>query len=64
MGNGDEVLVVDGADVHLLFPTDIMSDDQGAEPFAHHPADNIPAGPMQIVLDLAVALVGQGSETV
>ena len=64
MGNGDEVLIVDAANVHFLFPADIVSDDQGAKPLAYHPVHNIPTGPMQIVLDLAVALVGQGSETV
>lgn len=64
MGNGDEVLVVDGANVHLLFPAPGVSDDQGADPFGHHPVHNVAAGPMQVMVDLAVALVGQSSETV
>ena len=64
MGNGDEVLVGDAANLHFLFPADIVSDDDDAEPFGYHPVHNIATGLMQIVLDLAVALVGQGSETV
>jgi len=62
MRNGDEVLVVDGADPHILFPALVVSDDQSTKPFGHHPVHDIPAGPMQIMLDLAVALVGQSRE--
>ena len=62
--DGKEVLVVDGANVHRLFPTDIVSDSQGAEPFAHHPVHNVPAGPMQIMVDFAIALVGQTGKAV
>src|SRR5271157_727421 len=57
MGNGDEVLVVDLAYLHLLLPARIVPDDQGAEPFAHHPVHDVVAGPMQEVIDLAIALV-------
>jgi len=63
MGDSHEVLVVRSADLHILFPADIVSDDQSADPFAHHPIHDIAAGPMQVVFDLAVALVGQGAET-
>lgn len=63
VGNGHEVLVVDPANVHGLFPALGVSDDQDAEPFAHHPVHDGPAGPMQIVIDLAVAFVCQGGET-
>src|SRR5271157_2142707 len=64
MGNGHEVLVVDPADLHLLFPARVVSDDQGPQPFGHHPLHDVPAGPMQVVVDLAVAFVGQSRETV
>jgi len=55
---------VDGADLHILFPALVVSDDQGAEPFGYHPIYNVPAGPMQVVIYLAVAFVGQSSEMV
>jgi hypothetical protein len=63
MGNGNEVLVVDPADLHILFPALVVSDDQGTQPFGHHPIHNVPAGRMQVVIHLAVAFVGQSSET-
>ena len=63
MGNGDEVLVVDGADLHILFPALVVSDDQGTKPFIYHPIHNIATGPMQVVFDLAIALVGQLLQT-
>src|SRR5271157_1266150 len=64
MGNGDEVLVVDGTNVHFLFPALIMSDDQGAEAFRYHPVHDVAAGPMQEMMNLAIALVGQSVEMV
>ena len=62
IGNGDEVLIVDGTDLHILFPALVVSDDQGTKPFIYHPIHNIATGPMQVVLDLAVAFVCQSSE--
>ena len=64
MGNGDEVLVVDSANVHYLFPAFVVTYDDDSEPFGYHPVHNKPTGPMQIMVDLAVAFVGQGSEMV
>ena len=64
MGNGNEVLVVDPADLHILFPALVVSDDQGTQPFGHHPIHNVPAGPMQIMVDFAIALVGQTGKAV
>ena len=64
MGNGHEVLVVDGANVHLLFPARIVPNDQDTKPFIYHPIHDVAAGPMQIMLDLAVALVGQIGQVV
>ena len=64
MGNGNEVLIVDGADLHILFPALVVSDDQDTKPFIYHPIHDVAAGPMQIMLDLAVALVGQIGQAV
>jgi hypothetical protein len=47
-----------------LFPALVVSDDQGTKPFGHHPFHDVPAGPMQVVIYLAVAFVGQSSEMV
>jgi len=62
MGYGDEVLVIDSADLHVLFPALMVSDDQGGDLLGHHPIRDVPAGPLQIMIDLALAPVGQSRD--
>ncbi len=57
--DGDELLVVDLPEVDTLLPAHVLANHQHAHAFAPHPVDDVATGPMQVVLDLAVALVGQ-----
>lgn len=57
--NRDEILVVLFAQLDLLFPVLVFTDDQGANAFSHQQVDDPFAGHVQVVLDLPVALVGQ-----
>lgn len=58
----DEVLVVAAAQIDLLLPAVVFTDDQYANPFSHQPVYNASAGDVQVVGNAPVADAAQATD--